>query len=1103
MEMEMEVDAPPSLFDPTNDTHREQYRRYRHRRRQSASSNVSPLLQGPVSRFSDASLLYEGNTIQRRPNSALLLEEIKQELETDDVDGMDGNTPLNSAMRRASIDSRASGEFNSSFGPARQTGMYSLQPIKGEEEDLSDEGSTFSLFASLLDSALQGLMSFQDLILQLEKTCRDVSESIRFGSTVRHRVVEDKFMRQKAKFLIDEAASWSLFWYLFGKGVSFEVSPPTSHQQACQFVRTDLMAEACVRIVLWLEGLASEALDLEKKVVRGSHVGSYLPSSGVWHHTQRFLRRKNYDPAIVQHVDFDAPTREEAKLISDDKAIFIIIFMGEQKQDELLLEDVWTLLKAGRLEEACELCSSAGQASATLCPFRGIDIFPSVEAMMRNGKSRTLQAIELEGRVGHQLRLWKWASFCASEKISEQDGGKYETAVYAVQCSNLKHVLPVCTDWESACWAMVKCWLDAQVDLHLSQLQKGGGAISYDRRSNEDEMSGSLSGGSEHMSLPPVSPGSWPYQILDQQPRDMSSLLQKLHSSDMVHEAVSRSCREQHRQIQMRLMLGDVSNLLDLLWSWISPSESDWDDNLRPQGDPEMMRFGAHLVLVLRYIIDVELKEVIREKLETIGDRILHLYVMYLFSQQHEEWVGVYASQLVRHLCVDLFVQMMELRLNSRMSVKHKLFRSAVQYLPFSSEDNSKACFEEIIDRVLSRSRETKLSKNDADMAEHHRLQSLEKAMVIQWLCFTPPSTIKDFQGISVMLLVKALMHSNILFREFALISMWRVPETPIGAHKLLAFLSEPLQQPKDNLLSLNDPDVSDNLHEFEDWHAYYCWDATYRKWLKAESENGVVPPDDLSSEEKDASIAFARQTLSSALALLIREGDPWLSAAQESAYNSTEHVFLELHAVAMLCLPSRECVAPDATHCAALTSALYSSVSEEVVLHRQLTVDVTISSEDSSCIEVILRCLAVEGDGLGFHEANDGGLLATVMADGFKGELNQFQFGVAMEISRIDAWYSDDDHLAGPPATYVVRGLCRRCCIPETILRCMQVAGYLSQAGDSVETSEKLIELVASADYGILHLFSQRQLQEFLSLQRDLMLHQMVLEEEAIALDA
>jgi hypothetical protein len=41
-----------------------------------------------------------------------------------------------------------------------------------------------------------------------------------------------------------------------------------------------------------------------------------------------------------------------------------------------------------------------------------------------------------------------------------------------------------------------------------------------------------------------------------------------------------------------------------------------------------------------------------------------------------------------------------------------------------------------------------------------------------------------------------------------------------------------------------------------------------------------------------------------------------------------------------------------------------------------------------------------------------------------------------------------------------------------------LQVAGCLSQAGDSVEICEKLVELVASADYGFLHLFSKRQLQ-------------------------
>lgn len=40
------------------------------------------------------------------------------------------------------------------------------------------------------------------------------------------------------------------------------------------------------------------------------------------------------------------------------------------------------------------------------------------------------------------------------EKIAEYDGGKYESAVYAAQCSNLKRLLPVCTDWE-VCFALL------------------------------------------------------------------------------------------------------------------------------------------------------------------------------------------------------------------------------------------------------------------------------------------------------------------------------------------------------------------------------------------------------------------------------------------------------------------------------------------------------------------------------------------------------------------------------------------------------------------------------------------------------------------------
>lgn len=48
---------------------------------------------------------------------------------------------------------------------------------------------------------------------------------------------------------------------------------------------------------------------------------------------------------------------------------------------------------------------------------------------------------------------------------------------------------------------------------------------------------------------------------------------------------------------------------------------------------------------------------------------IICSYVMFLFSKQHEELVGIYASQLAPHRCIDLFVHMMEVKLNSRWSV--------------------------------------------------------------------------------------------------------------------------------------------------------------------------------------------------------------------------------------------------------------------------------------------------------------------------------------------------------------------------------------------------------------------------------------------------
>lgn len=119
----------------------------------------------------------------------------------------------------------------------------------------------------------------------------------------------------------------------------------------------------------------------------------------------------------------------------------------------------------------------------------------------------------------------------------------------------------------------------------------------------------------------------------------------------------------------------------------------------------------------------------------------------------------------------------------------------------------------------------------------------------------------------------------------------------PIGAHKLLSFLAEPLKQLSENLDALENYDISEDLSEFQDWvcfvgmthtflfhryspydgcvsfifqSEYYSCDATYRKWLKIEQDNAEVSAVELSQEEKEKASAAARENLQSARSLLL-----------------------------------------------------------------------------------------------------------------------------------------------------------------------------------------------------------------------------------------
>lgn len=61
-----------------------------------------------------------------------------------------------------------------------------------------------------------------------------------------------------------------LFFALFKFWVASDAwwqFPTTSHLEACQFVSSNHTAQLCLRIVQWLEALASKSLDLDNKVI--------------------------------------------------------------------------------------------------------------------------------------------------------------------------------------------------------------------------------------------------------------------------------------------------------------------------------------------------------------------------------------------------------------------------------------------------------------------------------------------------------------------------------------------------------------------------------------------------------------------------------------------------------------------------------------------------------------------------------------------------------------------------------------------------------------------------------------------------------------------
>lgn len=126
-------------------------------RKRHSTSSLYPHQDSSASKLNEPRLFYDGSNIHSPTNTALILENIKQEVGGIDFEG----TPdkMESASKRRSLaDKRGILDPDVGVNSIHQFRSQSLKACKIEDDLLVDSGeTTFSLFASLLDSALQGM----------------------------------------------------------------------------------------------------------------------------------------------------------------------------------------------------------------------------------------------------------------------------------------------------------------------------------------------------------------------------------------------------------------------------------------------------------------------------------------------------------------------------------------------------------------------------------------------------------------------------------------------------------------------------------------------------------------------------------------------------------------------------------------------------------------------------------------------------------------------------------------------------------------------------------------------------------------------------------
>lgn len=992
-------------------------------------------------------------------------------------------------------------------GGARTLGVAEASGEGGEADE--DARAEERAFAEVLSRVAREGVGAGAAAAMFEDACWLRARELRTRAEVTRRrtPARARAEAEEAEALEREAHSWSLMYHLLGDGATVEresasreievllstpreeggargdfLPPPLRSRVRCasRDEEGDPVTFRLNRIIAWLEANAASALR-RAELDGTAYEGRFLRDECDWRATADAIDASaKCDPdgnPLSTSLDPDGPMRTKSAL-----------HPSNADAEVRLCKRLWKLVRAGRVQEARDLCSKVGQhwRAASLGGASGWGPAPvgltadeELERDIRQFLSLRDQdalaaqnevdlnddacAAECDGVGTSHRSLWKWTCMVAARhiekagKTSHSPAAKYEASVYGALCGDVQTILTACEgDWESTAWAFMRALFDLRVDAVINDgrvLEDVAdfevGRVVRDPTELEDTADETV----ERLGEP-----RWPtLDVINATPKSVEEIL-------LVRLPESFPETDPHRTVQTHLILGKTKELLlEHMVKWIFPEEELEKDgervSLKPL-DPGLTRFVAHALLLLESLLPEGGGLSPGGELYYHLNKVLSLYVVHLIANKRYALVPAYAVHLRHPLLIETYANFLDLLAPAIISRKTLCYAEASLWM----EMDGPGGWREIVTRAL---------RDSLSLDSVHRGPDYRRLM-LQWACVANETYPEASQH--ACLLLRQLMCQRTAVNVFAVDGF--VDGEQRAREILLDELPEGAQQ------EAKSNGASGAAAELGDWARYLAtteaisawkgvWSANESQRFETAAQNTRPYAPDAAQEITGEELRLAETAVEMVVALI--QSANWLddeslydkSAADEEG--SSASIRVVAIPVPKAFEDARSLRGWNFEHVARDLETLVGSKFAQGVVSVSATRGIEQGEcpmrEEGECGQLVVHIAAECEDGQRERLLED---IALAMADCVKGDLPGQEF--TLDVQSVSG--SSDA---------LVHTLCRAITMPSLIIQAAQVEAAMRSG------TMHVVEITANPRYGVFRYFSPTELRWLLELGREI----------------